>query len=222
LAIRRGTAAALALATAVVLTPAALLAGTGKERIRLNAADQRAARAATVRRTDLGSGAWSGGRVKPDLSPGPTCPNYHPKQSDLVLTGAAESTFRNGPLAFDSQVQVLQTKRMVSLDWRRELLAPGAIPCLRRHLGKNLGSSAKVLSFVKAPFPRLARYTAAFRARVDVAVLGKTAHLIVDSVLIGRSRTEISLTTVAPAAARSAVAAAERRLARRIVGRARA
>jgi hypothetical protein len=219
---RRGVA--VLAVTAVTATGAgAGLADRGREQIRFNAADQAAARGTVLRRSDLGSGSgWTGGRIKPDLSPGPTCPNYHPKQSDLVLTGAAESTFRNGPLAFDSQVQVLQTKRMVSLDWRRELLAPGAIPCLRRHLGKNLGSSAKVLSFVKAPFPRLARYTAAFRARVDVAVLGKTAHLIVDSVLIGRSRTEISLTTVAPAAARSAVAAAERRLARRIVGRARA
>jgi hypothetical protein len=219
----RGGIAPLAVA-AFLGTAAAAPADRGREQIRFNAADQAAARATVLRRSDLGSSSgWTGGRIKPDLSPGPTCSNYHPKQSDLVLTGAAESSFRNGPLAFDNEVQVMRTRRMVSLDWRREVLAPGAIPCQRRDLVRSLGPSAKLVSFKKLSFPRLARYTAAFRARVDVPVPGgKTAHLIIDSVLVGRSRTEISLTTLAPAAERMGVAAAERRLARRIATRARA
>ena len=126
-----------------------------------------------LRRSDLGSASgWSGGRIKPDLSPGPTCPNYHPKQSDLVLTGAAESSYRRSGLAFDSEVQVLQTARMVRLDWQREVLAPGAVPCLRRDLTQKLGSSAKVVSFRKISFPNIATYTAAFRGLISVSVLG--------------------------------------------------
>ena len=79
--------AAVALATAV-----AVPAGDGKEQIKLNAADQAAARAVVIRRADLGSSGWAGGPLKPDLSTGPTCPNYDPKVSDLVLTGAARTT----------------------------------------------------------------------------------------------------------------------------------
>jgi hypothetical protein len=209
--------------TAVLVAGSAALADPGREQIKLNARDQAAARATVLRRSDLGSsGGWTGGRVKPDLSLAPTCPNYHPKQSDLVLTGAAASSFRNGPVAFHNEVQVMKTRRMVRLDWQREVLAPGTIPCQRRELARSLGSSAKVLSFKRIPFPRIAPYTTEFRALVNITVLERTAHLVVDAVLLGRSRTEISFTIVAPASRRVSLSTAERRLARRVVQRVRA
>ena len=209
---------------ALLAAGSAALADPGREQIKLNARDQAAARATVLRRSDLGaSGGWTGGRVKPDLSPPPTCANYHPKQSDLALTGVAASSFRNGPVAFQNEVQVLQTRRMVSLDWRREVLAPGTIPCQRRALARSLGPSAKVVSFKRIAFPRVARYVAELRGLVDVSLPGgKTAHLVVDAVLLGQSRTEISFTVVAPAAERVSLRAAERRLARRVVHRVRA
>src|SRR5205085_12375405 len=131
-------------------------AGDGKEQIKFNPADQVAARAVVIRRADLGTSGWVGGRVKPDLSAGPSCPNYHPKVSDLVLTGSARTNFRRSGFEFDSQAGVLKTRRMVALDWRRSVLAPGVVPCLRRTIGSGLGSSAKVVSFAKLPFPHLA------------------------------------------------------------------
>lgn len=209
---------------AVVLGTAAALAERGREQIHYKAADQAAARATVLRLSDLSpSTGWTGGRVKPDLSPGPTCPNYHPKQSDLVLTGAAQSSYRRGAVVIGNEIQVMKTRRMVSLDWQREVLAPGTISCQRRDLARSLGSSAKVVSFKRIPFPRIAKYSTEFRALVDVSVPGgRTAHLVVDAVLVGRGRSEISLTTVAPAAAKASLAAAERRIARRIVARARA
>jgi hypothetical protein len=216
---RRGVA--VMAAAAVLGAAAAALADRGREQIRYNAADQAAARAMVLRLSDLSpSTGWTGGRVKPDLSPGPTCPDYHPKQSDLVLTGAAQSRYRRGAVVIGNEIQVMKTRRMVSLDWQREVLAPGTISCQRRDLARSLGSSAKVVSFKRIPFPRIARYTAEFRALVDVSVTGRTAHLVVDAVLVGRGRSEISLTTLAPAAAKVSLAAAERRLARRIVARA--
>jgi len=220
----RRSAAVLAAAVLAAYTAAAVFAERGREQIRLNPADQAAARATILRRSDLRPpSGWSGGRVKPDLSPVPTCPNYHPKQSDLVLTGAAESGLQRRAVAVDSEVQVLRTRRMVTLDWRREVLAPGAVSCLRRTLGRTLGPFATVVSFERIPLPRVARYTAEFRARIDVRVPGgKTARLILDSVLIGRKRSEITLTMTAPASARAALSAAERRLARTLAGRARA
>jgi hypothetical protein len=208
-------------AAAVLGAAAAALADRGREQIRYNAADQEAARATVLRLSDLSpSTGWTGGRVKPDLSPGPTCPNYHPKQSDLVLTGAAQSSFRRGAVVIGNEIQVMKTRRMVTLDWQREVLAPGTIACQRRDLARSIGASAKVVSFKWIAFPTIAKYTAEFRALVDFPVGGKTGHLVVDAVLVGEGRSEISLTTLAPAAAKASLTAAERRLARKIVARA--
>jgi hypothetical protein len=211
------TAAGVALITAVEV-----LAGDGKEQIRFNAADQAAARAVVLHRADLGSSGWVGGPAKPDLSSGPSCPNYHPKVSDLVLTGAARTTFQRSGFEFDSQSGVLKTRRMVALDWRRSVLAPGVVPCLRRSIGKGLGSNAKVVWFKKLPFPRLATYAALFRGVISVQAQGTTVRVLTDLVLVGRSRTELTLTVVGPASAKSAISAAERRLARALITRARA
>ena len=83
-----------ALACLVATTAVALADNGNRQKIRFNAADQAAARAAVLRRSDLGSGAdWKGGARKPDLTQTDPCPNYNPKQSDLVLTGIAETQF---------------------------------------------------------------------------------------------------------------------------------
>jgi hypothetical protein len=212
-----------ALASAMVaLTIAAAVSAGGGEQIRFNAADQAAARAVVIRRADLGSSGWQGGRVKPDLSGGPTCPNYHPKVSDLVITGAAKADFRRSGFEFASQVQVLKTRRMVALDWRRSVLAPGVVSCLRRTLANGLGSTAKVISFAKLPFPHLSTYSALFRGVISVRAQGQTVRVLTDIVLVGRSRTEINLTIAGPAAAKSGISAAERRLARALLARVRA
>jgi hypothetical protein len=213
------SAVTFALTTAVV----SLAADGNKQKIRFNAADQAAARVAVLRKSDLGSGTgWTGGARKPDLSATESCPNYNPKQSDLVLTGAAETRFALGTLVFDSEAQVLETARMVRLDWRRSVLAPGVLSCLRSTMSKSTPAGTTVLSIQKLGFPHIAQYTAAFRLVIDVRSSGGTARLLVDVVLVGRGRTEIILTTSAPFAARVSVKAAEIRLARILVGRVRA
>jgi hypothetical protein len=206
----------------VVTAGTAALATAGMEQIKFNPADQAAARAVVIRRADLGSSGWTGGPTKPDLSSGPRCPNYHPKVSDLVLTGAARATFQNAGFAFDSQSGVLKTKRMVALDWRRSVLAPGAVTCLRHTIGKGLGSNAKVVSFRKLPFPQLATYAALFRGVIGVSSQGKTVRVLTDLVMVGRSRTELTLTIVGPVSAKNALSVAERRLALALIRRARA
>jgi hypothetical protein len=211
----------IAVLAAVLAAAGAALAAGGKEQIKLNAHDNASARAAVVKSADLGSG-WTGGLVKPDLSPPPTCPGYNPKQSDLVLTGVAESHFMRTGLDIQSETQVLKTAQMVSLDWHRSVDTAGLVPCLRTHLGKSLGAAAKVISFAKTSFPQVATYAAAFRALVDVTAAGKTVHVLVDIVPFGRGRTELTLTVTAPASAASAVTAGEIRLARLLVARAKA
>ena len=111
---------------------------------------------------------------------------------------------------------------MVKLDWQRSVLAPGVLACLRSTTAKSAPAGATVISIQKLAFPRVAKYTAAFRLVTDVVSPSGSARLLVDLVLVGRGRTEVTLTTTAPYGARVPVKAAEIRLARILVGRIRA
>jgi hypothetical protein len=193
-----------------------------KEQVRFTAADQAAARAAVVRLTDLGSSGWEGGRLKPDVGSGLTCRGYSPKQSDLVLTGAAETAWHRPGLQVRSVAQVLKTRAMVARDWARTVSDPRAIACLRGAVTKGLTSSERLVSFRRLSFPRLATFATAYRAIVEVSAGGASARVLVDLVLVGRSRTELTLLLAAPAAAGASIAAADVRLARTLLARVRA
>ena len=150
---RHAAALLAALAAALLLAGAAV---ADKEQIHLTAAGQAAARAAVMHRADLGGGGgWTGGPKKPDLSSGTGCANFKPKQSDLVLIGAAENVFRHPGVEFDSEAQVLETPAMVRLDWQRTVLAPQVMPCLRSNLEKQLTASERLVSVRRIPFPAL-------------------------------------------------------------------
>jgi hypothetical protein len=213
------TLCALAFATAA----AASTWDGGRQQVHLTAADNAAARHVVLRKADFGGApGWRGGTKKPDLSStGPRCANFHPKYSDLVLSGIAETEFQNGGLYIDDEVQILKSAPMVKLDWQRSVLAPGLLPCLRTYLAKGAPANAKVRGIHELAFPRVAQYTAAYRLVLDVTSAGTTASMLLDLVLVGRGRTEITLTTVAPYAARVPIKAAEERLARLVVSRVR-
>jgi hypothetical protein len=157
-----------AVLAAAAVTAGAAFADTGRKQIKLTAADQAAARAALVRRSDLPGAPWLGGRIKPDLSQTSTCRDYRPKQSDLVLTGIAESSFtrRDGRWYVNSGVQMVRTTRMLRLDWQRVVVAPRAIRCHRRDMAKRISRNGRLLSFRRIPFPRLTRYAVEYRAVV--------------------------------------------------------
>ncbi|MGH3002623.1 MAG: hypothetical protein ACRDM1_08205 [Gaiellaceae bacterium] len=196
-------------------------AAADKERIHLTAAGKTAARAAVLQRADLGGATgWTGRATKPDLSSTPACPGFDPKQSDLVLIGAAETVWKHAGIEFDSEAQVLQTPKMVHLDWQRTVLAPPVATCLRAGLVKQLPASERLVSFKRLAFPRVATYTRAYRALLDVKTASSTVRVMADTAVFGRGRTELTLTTIAQLAAEPAVAAAEVRLARVLVSRA--
>lgn len=208
-------------AVVVVLLALAGTAAADKEKIQLTKAGQAAARAAVVRRADLGpASGWTGGAKKPVLTQTLPCP-YHPKQSDLVLIGAAQTVWKHAGLQFDSEAQVLQTPAMVRLDWQRTVLAPQMLPCVRSELVKGLGTSARLVSLKALAFPRLASYTRAYRALVDVRAGTGSIRVMIDLVLVGRGRTEITLSTTAQAAASPFVLPAEKRLALLLLSRVR-
>ena len=217
-------AAASVIAVAASILAVAALAD--KEKIQLTAADQAFARATVLKKADLGTvGTWTGGAVKPDLSSTTPCSTFHPKQSDLVLTGAAETKYQQPGIEFDNEAQVLQTPEMVKLDWQRTVLAPQLLPCLRVGLAKTIPSTtATIVSVRRIAFPRITAQTAAIRAVVDVkaGTSPVPVRLFVDVVLVGHGRTEISLTATALFANDKVTRAAEARLALILASRARA
>jgi hypothetical protein len=218
---RFSLAAVLAVLGTVLATGAAASSPPNREQVRYNPADQAAARAAILRRGDLGSG-WSGGARKPDPPSVINCPGYEPKQTDLVLTGAAEAIFQHGGLLLQSDAQVLKTRAMVAKDWKRSVTDPRALPCLRYIFTKQFPSNWRLVSFRRIAFPRLAKYAAAYRMLIRVRAQGQSLRILLDQVFVGRSRTELTLTASAPAAARATISAAEVRAARILVARVRA
>ena len=204
---------------AAVAASAAFAAGGQKEQIHFTAADQAAAKRAVALRADLGSGGWTGGFRKPDLSAAPTCANFHPKQSDLVLTGAAETEWQDQGLQIQTESQVLKTHAMVLADWQRTVLAPTAIPCLRAHLLKELGSGVTFVSFRRVLFAPVATMVQAYVLLVNVKTTTGKVPVAVEVVLIGRNRTELTLVSTAPNVAQKVVAAADAQLARAMVAR---
>ena len=207
------------LGAAGVALACAAVALADREQIHLTAEGQAAARAAVLTRADLGTASgWSGGMKKPDNTP-LTCPSYAPKQSDLVVNGSAESVWKHAGLELDAHVDVLQTPAMVQLDWQRSVLSSKVMPCLRYQFAKHLPASERLVSFTRLRFPLLAADTRAYRLLIDVASAGTTVRVMTDVVVVGRGRTELTLTTAAPYVAASVVAPAELHLARLLVSR---
>lgn len=213
----RTIGAIAAVLVALVAAGVALAASPSKEKIRFTKAGQAQAKAEVLHKADVGTG-WRGGAKKPDLSSTfPDC-NYRPKQSDLVLNGAAETTWQQQLSEIDSEVQVLQTARMVRLDWQRTVLAPQVTPCLRRSFAKGAGQGGKVVSFGQVKFPRVAKLTRAYRGVLQLAGLGRFE---IDVVAFGAGRNEVTLTVSGQAATSASLRKTELRLARLLVGRLR-
>lgn len=211
-----GSAAAALVAS--VSAAAVMAADPSKEQVALTAAGNAQAKAEVLRGKDLGQG-WSGGAKKPDLT-GLKC-SYKPKQSDLAIVGAAETTWQRQGFEISSEAQVLRTPKMVRLDWQRTILAPQVVPCLRKSFQKQLGSSAKLASIRRIAFPHMAQYATAFRMIIDVKTGGGTVPVESDFVALGRGRNEISLSLFGPRAAKAVLQKAELKLARLVVARMR-
>lgn len=206
-------------------------------KIKYNAADQAAARAATVRRSDLRpAGGWEGGMVKPNLSQAssPRCATYHPDVSHLVLidvgrfvlTGAAASDWTRFPYGADResslgvQTEVLQTAEMVRREWRLQIETPAFSPCLRRALGRwYMAAGGKLISFRRVRFPRFGTQSAAY---LIVGTIGPLEPTVTEFALVGKRRTQINLSVFSgSSSAQPWVAAQTLRMARILVNRVR-
>jgi len=208
-----------ALCVSAVAAGAAFAATGEKEQVHLTKADQAAAKRAVASRSDLGSGNWTGGFSKPDLSQSAGCANFHPKQHDLVITGAAETDWSDQGLQLDTQAQILKSRAMVAADWRRTILAPGAVSCLRSRLLKKLGTVTFV-SFRRVIFAPVATNAEAFLMLVDVKTNTGKVRVAVEFVAIAHGRTELTIVSVVNNAVQKVVAQIDAQIARALVARA--
>ena len=216
---QRGVLLCASSAAVLVAAGVAWATNPSKEKIAYTAAGQAKAKAEVLRQLDLGQG-WVGGSRKPDVSSALPC-SYKPKQNDLVLIGAAESDWREPGLEIDSEAQVLRTADMVRRDWRRTILAPQVVPCLRHGFEKSLSSTGKLVSFGKTSFPHVATLTQGFRAVINVKSGSSSVPIEIDVLGLGAGRNEITLTLTGLVSVRKALHTAEVRLARRLSGRMR-
>jgi hypothetical protein len=220
---QRAALATVFAAVALGLGSGAMAGSVDRARVSFTPADLAAAKAAVLRRADLGTaGGWTGGTRKPNLSSTMRCAGYAPKQSDLVVTGAAETVYHHTGLELQSAAQVMRTRAMVARDWSRTVTDPRAPACLRTTLARTLPASERLVSFGRLAFPRLSPYAAAFRALIEVSAGTQHVQVVADVVVVGRSRTELTLSLEAPAAARGGLVAAETRLAKALLARVRA
>ena len=186
-----------------------------KQPIRYNAADQVAAKAATLRAADLGPG-WKGGAQKPDLTKDDTCAS---KVSDLVVTGAARSKFQGPGVSVTSESEVLESASMVAADWRRSVGNSRMMACVGRELMKTEEAGVTFVSFKKVAFPKLTQYAARYRTVVDYRQTGGSVRAVIDFVILAQGRTEISLVLSTRYADRAQADVAERALAQLLVSR---
>ena len=213
--------AALAVLCVAALTAGAAFAAAGeKEQIHLTKADQAAAKRAVASRADLGSGNWTGGFTKPDLSQAAGCASFHPKQADLVVTGAAETNWTEQGLQLETVAQILKTRAMVAADWRRTVLAHGAVPCLRSRLLKDLGKAITFVSFRRVVFAPVATNAQAFLMLVDVKTSSGKVRVAVEFVVIAQGRTELTIVSIVQNAVQKVVAQIDAQIARSLVARA--
>ena len=199
--------------------------GPNKRIVRLNRRDRRLARAIVVTKADLGRGVkWKGGAEKVDFDEDLACVNYRPKVSDLVVTGAAETAYTAPGLSVRSRAEILQTPRMVRLEWKRTFEHPNELSCLRRTAASGLArDGGRLVSFKRVPFPRLAPYARRYRmvGRVENRS-GRRVTLLTDVVVLGKGRHELTLAIVAPLRDRTAADKTEVRLAKLLLARLRA
>jgi hypothetical protein len=215
----RGRLAILVALSVAALTVAAVATARSTQAVQrhYSASDQALARSIVLNSGDLTSSSWSGGVTGVDTTQPRTCSNFHPRQSDLVITGDAQSDYaHSGGMQYHDEAQIMKTAKMVRLDWQRNVLDPAALPCLRTFFAKNLVGDQQLVSLTRLSLPRLATYTAGYRALVDQ----HGVRSMVDVLFVGRNRTELTLEVSAPYSALSTVVPAELRLARLLVSRA--
>ena len=206
------------LATALLALAASALAAADNPTVRISPAAQRRAVASLLRQSDFGAG-WQGGRTQSSALETPNCPDFSPKQSDLVVEGHADArfTFAPGDVVLQQDVEVLASPAAVQSDFARTLTTkfPACLAYQLDHSPTIVSASVS-----RVPFPPTGAVSAAYRATVVVHSTRVRGALLSDFVYFGEGRVEYSFNVVAPLSARGQLSRFELALARILLKRA--
>ena len=213
----------VAFMAALVLIAAPAAAADERKQMRKTPAGMAAARAVVLKRSDLPPGPGWKGRVTSSVTAAPqVCGTYRPKQSDLVVVGDVDAEWVHAGLMLGSGVQVLQTPRMLRLDWERTVGSPRFRACARKAASQPGDPAWRFVSIRAMAFPRVATYVSAYRGTFDKRREdGTTERLIMDVIFFGSGRTEVTLSTLAEISHAAELRLIEIELAHRLAGRIR-
>jgi len=164
---------------------------------RYTTADQVAARAATMRLTDLDARWALSGEPAAYDDNGGGCPGYQPRHDDLTVTGAAASEFTGKGTFFRSQVAVLRSAGMAVTDWDRSFGVPGFLPCLRAKVIREFAGQGSLVSIGRLRFPSFGPRTRAYRLVLRMSGSPGPTRMVVDGIFVSKGRTEITLLSIA-------------------------
>jgi hypothetical protein len=202
---------------AALAATAAAAADSTDPRTKITKTDQAHATASLLRFSDLGP-AWSGAGETPSTLKIPVCPGDQPNNSDLTLTGHAESylELKSAGLQIDTDVEIFKSARQVNALFKR-MVTPLLSACLKYDLLKSLGaSSASVGSVTLLRLQRVGAHSSDYRVSVKYG-----GHPVVsDYIFVSQGRTQFFVNVVAPGPLTSQLLALEDRIAATLAGRA--
>ena len=186
---------------AALLLPALALAAATDPTKQINPVDQRKAASIVLKRTDFAAG-WTKVANTPDSGEDLNCPGYNPDESDLILTGEAETNFESGAARISSYSSVYKTRRDALASWTRGV-KPALAPCAARVVKQGIeaaGGKVAIVRHGQIAFPKLAPRTAAYRVVFNVSYTnaGKTTTVpfTLHMIALGNGRGDASLLTI--------------------------
>ena len=197
--------AVAALLAACVAVPAIALAADGEPRKRIVPADQKRAAAVVLKRTDL-AGGWKRVNTSDSGDDDTKCPGFDPDESDLTLTGEAESEFEStdGGRYITSFSELYATRKDALASWSRSA-KPALARCIAYFFRQGVekeGGTVKVVSQGRIAFPRVAPRMIALRVamRVSFTQNGQTTTtpFTIHLVGVGRGRGDVGLMAMGP------------------------
>jgi hypothetical protein len=214
--------ALLATVAALVVTGVAL-ADPLDPKVKIVKADQAHARAAVLKRSDLGMGWINHSGGDPSLK-APICPSLRPNYSKMVLTGHAESVFDigNGGITVTSDVEIWKTERQAT-QHMNALLKPALPTCIRYSVFKTVGTS-ETITLLKTKARKLGKFAdVGVSYRVPIAIKQDKQTVVVNSdfILMRKGRAEIYINVIAPSTDEAQLRDLENRVARKVASRVR-
>jgi hypothetical protein len=211
-------AAATVIVALLASASVAVAADSTDPKVALTKADQAYASSSTLEVNDLGP-AWAGGAEKPSSLKIPVCPSNQPNDSDLTITGHAESrlTLESAAVQVDTDVLVFKNAGQVSKLVKRIILSPAIGDCLRYDLIKSVGGQGvTVVGVSQAPVAKAGDHSALFRVTLSAKSGSKSVPVYSDFLYVSQGRAQYFVNIVAPGALKSELPSLENGIARKL------